>query len=180
MVGYYKRPEETAKVLSPDGWFNTGDLGRFTIRGELSLTGRAKETIVLLGGENIEPSPIEDALKESPYISQIMVVGQDKKHLGALIVPNFDAVRDWLAAQGAAGGTSPEELCTREEVYALVKKELHRLMTEERGFKYYERIPRFALLPREFAVGDEMTQTMKLKRNVITERRAEEIASLFR
>ena len=107
MVGYYKRPEETAKVLSPDGWFNTGDLGRFTIRGELSLTGRAKETIVLLGGENIEPSPIEDALKESPYLSQIMVVGQDKKHLGALIVPNFDAVRDWLAAQGAGGGDVP-------------------------------------------------------------------------
>jgi long-chain acyl-CoA synthetase len=180
MVGYHKRPEETAKVLSPDGWFNTGDLGRFTIRGELSLTGRAKETIVLLGGENIEPSPIEDALKESPYLSQIMVVGQDKKHLGALIVPNFDAVRDWLAAQGAAGATSPEEICRREEVYALVKKELHRLMTEERGFKYYERIPRFALLSKEFAVGDEMTQTMKLRRTVIEERRAEEIASLFR
>ena len=107
MLGYHKRPEETAKVLSPDGWFNTGDLGRFTIRGELSLTGRAKETIVLLGGENIEPAPIEDALKESPYLAQIMVVGQDKKHLGALIVPNFDAVRDWLAAQGAGGGTSP-------------------------------------------------------------------------
>jgi len=180
MVGYYKRPEETAKVLSPDGWFNTGDLGRLTIRGELSLTGRAKETIVLLGGENIEPSPIEDALKESPYLVQIMVVGQDKKHLGALIVPGFDAVRDWLAAQGAGGGTSPEEICKREDVHALVKKELHRLMTEGRGFKYYERIPRFALLPREFAVGDELTQTMKLKRNVITERYAEQIASLFR
>jgi long-chain acyl-CoA synthetase len=180
MVGYHKRPEETAKVLSPEGWFNTGDLGRLTIRGELALTGRAKETIVLLGGENIEPQPIEDALKESPYLSQIMVVGQDKKHLGALIVPNFEAVRDWLAAQGATGGTAPEELCAREEVHALVKRELHRLMTEERGFKYYERIPRFALQPREFAVGDEMTQTMKLRRNVIAERRAEEIASLFR
>jgi len=180
MAGYYKRPEATAKVLSPDGWFNTGDLGRMTIRGELSLTGRAKETIVLLGGENIEPSPIEDALKESPFISQIMVVGQDKKHLGALIVPGFDAVRDWLAAQGATGGTSPQEICKREDVYALVKKELHRLMTEERGFKYYERIPRFALQAQEFAVGDEMTQTMKLRRNVISERRAEEIAALFR
>jgi long-chain acyl-CoA synthetase len=180
MVGYHKRPEETAKVLSADGWFNTGDLGRFTVRGELSLTGRAKETIVLLGGENIEPQPIEDALKESPYLSQIMVVGQDRKHLGALIVLNFDAVRDRLAAEGAAGGMSPEELCTREDVHALVKKELHRLMTEERGFKYYERIPRFALQPREFAVGDEMTQTMKLRRNVIAERRAEVIASLFR
>jgi len=180
MVGYHKRPEETAKVLSADGWFNTGDLGRMTIRGELSLTGRAKETIVLLGGENIEPQPIEDALKESPYLAQIMVVGQDKKHLGALIVLNFAAVSDALAAQGVAGELPPEELCKREDVHALVKKELHRLMTEERGFKYYERIPRFALQSREFAVGDEMTQTMKLRRNVIEERRAQEIASLFR
>lgn len=180
MLGYHKRPEETAQVLSPDGWFNTGDLGRFTIRGELSLTGRAKETIVLLGGENVEPAPIEDALKESPYVSQVMVVGQDRKHLGALIVPNFDALRDWLSAQGAGGATSPEELCRREDVHALVKKELHRLMTEERGFKYYERIPRFALLPSEFAVGDEMTQTMKLRRTMVVERHAEEIASLFR
>ncbi|MHB8837232.1 MAG: AMP-dependent synthetase/ligase [Candidatus Methylomirabilia bacterium] len=180
MVGYYKRPEATAKVLSADGWFNTGDLGRMTTRGELSLTGRAKETIVLLGGENIEPQPIEDALKESPFISQVMVVGQDKKHLGALIVPGFDAIRDWLAEQGATGGTSPEEICKRQEVYALVKQELHRLMTEERGFKYYERIPRFALLPREFAVGEELTQTMKLRRNVIDERYAAQIASLFR
>jgi len=180
MLGYYKRPEETAQALSPDGWFNTGDLGRLTIRGELSLTGRAKDTIVLLGGENIEPQPIEDALKESPYLAQIMIVGQDKKHLGALIVLNFDAVRDWLAAQGAVGGMSPEELCKRPEVHALMKKELHRLLTEERGFKYYERVPRFALQSREFAVGDEMTQTMKLRRNVIQESRAEQIASLFR
>ena len=148
--------------------------------GELALTGRAKETIVLIGGENIEPQPIEDALKESPYLSQIMVVGQDKKHLGALIVLNFDAIRDWLAARGAGGGTSPEEICRREDVYALVKKELHRLMTEERGFKYYERIPRVVLLEREFAVGEELTQTMKMRRSVIAEKYAAQIEALFR
>jgi long-chain acyl-CoA synthetase len=180
MVGYYQRPQETAKVLSPDGWFDTGDLGRFTIRGELSLTGRAKETIVLLGGENVEPSPIEEALKVSVYLSQVMVVGQDRKHLGALVVPNFEAVREWLAARGGAGNLSPAELCAREDVLGLVKAELQRLLTVERGFKHYERIPRFALLPREFAVGEEMTQTLKMKRNVIAERCAAQIEALFR
>ena len=180
MVGYHERPEETAKVLSADGWFNTGDLGRLTVRGELSLTGRAKETIVLLGGENVEPTPIEEALKESAFLGQVMVVGQDRKHLGALIVPDVEAVRGWLANRGVAGGLSAAEICAREDVHALVKAELHRLLTEERGFKYYERILRFALLEREFAVGDEMTQTMKLRRNVIAERHAEQIDGLFR
>jgi long-chain acyl-CoA synthetase len=176
MRGYYRRPEETAKALSADGWFNTGDLGRMTTRGELSLTGRAKETIVLLGGENVEPTPIEEALKESPFISQVMVVGQDRKHLGALIVPGLDALRERLGA----GDATAEQLCAREDAQAIVKAELHRLLTEHHGFKYYERIPRFVLLPREFAVGEEMTQTMKMKRNVIAERYAEQIASLFR
>jgi long-chain acyl-CoA synthetase len=180
MLGYYRRPEETARVLSPDGWFNTGDLGRLTVRGELALTGRAKETIVLLGGENVEPTPIEEALKESPYIAQVMVVGQDRKHLGALVVPGFDAVRDWLAGRGAAGTPSDDELCARDEVHELIKGELRRLLTEERGFKYYERIPRVALLGREFAVGEELTQTMKMRRNVIAEEYAAQIDALFR
>ena len=180
MLGYYRRPEETAKVLSPDGWFNTGDLGRLTVRGELALTGRAKETIVLLGGENVEPTPIEEALKESPYIAQVMVVGQDRKHLGALVVPGFDAVRGWLAARGVAGSPTDAEISAREDVRELVKEELRRLLTEERGFKYYERIPRLALLEREFAVGEELTQTMKMRRNVIAAEYAAQIEALFR
>jgi long-chain acyl-CoA synthetase len=180
MLGYYRRPEETAKVLGADGWFNTGDLGRLTVRGELALTGRAKETIVLLGGENVEPTPIEEALKESPYIAQVMVVGQDRKHLGALVVPGFEALRGWLAARGVAGAPSDAELCEREDVRELVKEELRRLLTEERGFKYYERIPRVALLAREFAVGEELTQTMKMRRAVIAQKRAAQIEALFR
>ncbi|HWR97694.1 MAG TPA: hypothetical protein VN317_04665, partial [Candidatus Methanoperedens sp.] len=122
----------------------------------------------------------EEALKESPYVSQVMVVGQDKKHLGALVVPGFDAVRAWLAARGVAGAPTEAEVCAREDVRELVKAELHRLLTEERGFKYYERIPRVALLEREFAVGEELTQTMKMRRAVISERYAAQIESLFR
>jgi len=181
MAGYYRRPEETAQVLSADGWFDTGDLGRMTIRGELSITGRAKETIVLLGGENVEPTPIEEAAAESPYIAQIMVVGQDRKHLGALVVPAFDAVRERLRGQGVpeAQLADPAAVCDREETRVLVKAELHRLLTEERGFKYYERIPRFRLLAQEFRPGAELTHTLKKRREVIVEQHRALIEELF-
>ncbi len=182
MAGYHKRPEETAKVLSPEGWLNTGDLGRFTVRGELAITGRAKETIVLLGGENVEPTPIEEAAAESPYISQIMVVGQDRKHLGALVVPAYDAVRDRLHELGVPDQLlgSPASLAACEPAHELIRAELHRLLTEERGFKYYERIPRFRLLAHEFAPGDELTHTLKKRRDVISSRHGALIEEMFR
>ncbi|MFC1657611.1 AMP-dependent synthetase/ligase [Candidatus Moduliflexota bacterium] len=100
MEGYYKKPEETASAIDEEGWFDTGDLGKMTVRGELTLTGRAKETIVLMGGENVEPTPIEDSITECPFISQVMIVGQDRKALGALIVPDFAALGDRGGARG--------------------------------------------------------------------------------
>ena len=119
---------------------------------------------MLLGGENVEPTPIEEALKESPYISQVMVVGQDKQ--APRRARSCRASR--RCASGSRRGAPPARRRTRSSArartsLALVKAELHRLLTEERGFKYYERIPRFALLEREFAVGEEMTQTMKMQ-----------------
>jgi long-chain acyl-CoA synthetase len=176
MQGYCKNPEETARVIDSDGWFDTGDLGRMTIRGELSLTGRAKETIVLLGGENVEPSPIEEALKESALIAQVMVVGQDRKTLGALVVPDFGALRE----KGGLGDLDPSALCEDGTAQALVKDEIQRLVSAGRGFKDFERIGRVQLLPREFAVGKELTLTMKMRRDVITELYADRIEALFR
>ncbi|HUI71703.1 MAG TPA: long-chain fatty acid--CoA ligase, partial [Spirochaetia bacterium] len=99
MRGYYKRPDKTAEVLSDDGWLNTGDLGMMTYRGELKIIGRTKETIVLLGGENVEPVPIEDTILESEYIDQVMVVGQDQKFLAALVVPNDELLEKYAATQ---------------------------------------------------------------------------------
>lgn len=90
-VGYYKEPEKTAKALQ-DGWLDSGDILTWTHTGELKFAGRAKDTIVLSGGENLEPAPIEAKLTESEFISQVIVVGQDKKNLGVLIVPFFDRV----------------------------------------------------------------------------------------
>ncbi len=176
MAGYYKRPDMTAQVIDDEGWFDTGDLGRMTVRGELSLTGRAKETIVLMGGENVEPTPIEDALTESSYIAQAMVVGQDRKTLGLLVVPAFDA----LAEREEFRGRTPGQLCGEEGVLAVIRDEIRRLVSEERGFRPFERPSRVRLLDREFAVGDELTHTMKKRRNIIAERHAALIEDMFR
>ena len=105
MKGYYKRPEKTAEVLTSDGWLNTGDLGMVTYKGEIRIIGRTKETIVLLGGENVEPVPIEDTMLESEYIDQVMVVGQDQKFLGALVVPNQERWRNMPRSRRSAGRT---------------------------------------------------------------------------
>jgi len=176
MEGYYKKPAETAAAIDEEGWFDTGDLGRMTIRGELSLTGRAKETIVLLGGENIEPTPIEDAITESSYISQAMVVGQDRKSLGVLVIPDLEALRERSGLQGMEAA----ELCRDESVQALVKDEIKRLVSAERGFKAFERITRFRLLENEFAIGEELTHTLKKRRNIISDRYEETIGEMYR
>lgn len=99
MQGYYNNPEATQTAIDPEGWFNSGDLGWVTRQDDLIITGRAKDTIVLTNGENIEPQPIEDVCLRSPYIDQIMLVGQDQKVLGALIVPNLDALQQWATTQ---------------------------------------------------------------------------------
>jgi long-chain acyl-CoA synthetase len=178
MHGYYKRPEATAAVLSEDGWLNTGDLGRLTLTGELAVTGRAKDTIVLLGGENVEPKPVEKALSESPYIAQVMVVGQDQKVIGALIVPNDEQVMAYVAEAALGCATYPEALA-HDEVQSLLSCEIRRLVGAERGFKPYERVRRFVLLAEPFAVGRELTHTLKMRRNVIAEIYAQEIAEMF-
>jgi len=178
MHGYYKRPEATATVLSRDGWLNTGDLGRLTLTGELAITGRAKDTIVLSGGENVEPKPVEKALSESPYIAQVMVVGQDQKVIGALIVPNDEQVMAYVAEAGLGCATYPQAL-DHDEVRSLLACEIRRLVGAERGFKPYERVRRFALLAEPFAVGRELTHTLKMRRNVIAEIYAQEIAEMF-
>ncbi len=176
MAGYHRRDDLTRQVIDADGWFDTGDLGMMTIRGELAIRGRAKETIVLLGGENVEPSPIEQKLLESPYIMQVMLVGQDRKALGALVVPNVEAITDRFRAEGRPVPDSP---AADNGVRELIKGELARLVTPANGFRPFERITRVALLAEPFRVGDELTHTLKMKRQVIAEKHAALIDSLF-
>ena len=177
MLGYYKKPEATAQVLK-DGWLNTGDLAVFTHRGECKIVGRAKETIVLLGGENIEPTPIEETLVQSDYIDQAMVVGQDKKFLGALIVPNMEKLEAFAAERGISY-MAREELLDNPVIQEQIHDEIQRLINPKNGFKVFERIYRFKLLPKPFEVGKELTNTLKIRRNVVQELYKKEIESLF-
>jgi long-chain acyl-CoA synthetase len=173
MKGYYKDPEATARVLR-DGWLATGDLGVMTFNDCLKIVGRCKETIVLLGGENVEPLPIESKLLESPLIEQCMVVGQDQKHLGVLVVPSvggFAAV-EVVVSDSAA-------LVERLEARELIQAEIRRLICAEAGFKSFERLAALELIGKPFEVGDELTMTFKLRRHVITERYADRIEEMF-
>jgi long-chain acyl-CoA synthetase len=173
MRGYYKNPEATEKVLR-DGWMNTGDLGMVTFNDCLKILGRSKETIVLLNGENVEPVPIEAQLLESRFIEQCMIVGQDEKHLGALIVPSLEALKGQgfnFAGLGDAEGDA--------RVTDIVNSEIKRLVSREAGFKPFEFVLGWRFVPKAFEVGDELTATFKHRRHVITEKYAGLIDSIF-
>jgi long-chain acyl-CoA synthetase len=179
MKGYYKRAEATAAALSKDGWLNTGDLAVRTHRGEIAIRGRAKETIVLLSGENVEPAPIEDTICESDFVQQVMVVGQDQRHLAALVVPNFERLEKHAQESGIAYRDVPD-LVAKAETSRLLLAEINARVSPKRGFRQFERVNAVKLLPKVFEPGVEVTNTLKLKRDVITETYKKEIASLFK
>lgn len=179
MKGYYEDPVETAKVLSPDGWLNTGDLGVLTHDGALAIVGRKKDTIVLLSGKNIEPAPIEKHLAYSPLIDTAVVVGQDQKHLGALIVPNIAFVRQY-ARENAIRDDSIEELVRNAAVLNLYREAIDGQVNARHGFQSYERIRAFALLTRPFEAPRELSAKQELKRAEVNRLYAREIAGLFR
>lgn len=179
MVGYYKEPEKSKQVLSEDGWLNSGDILMWTAGGQLKFAGRAKDTIVLLGGENIEPQPIEDALVQSDLVLQIVVVGQDKKTLGALIVPNAEVVKQRLALENVKVSDDVSGWNKEQAVVNLFRAEIKQRNSEKNGFKNFEKVTGFHILSKEFQVGEELTQTLKVKRNVVFEKYSKEIESIY-
>jgi len=170
MKGYYKNEKKTAEVLK-DGWFNTGDLGKKTYNGKyLKIIGRMKDTIVLIGGENVEPQPLEDKLKESQYINMVIIVGQDKPRLGALIIPDFETIQEYAGKNNIAY-QDKQDLISKKEIIALFQKEQKRLISRETGFQPYETVMGIALLLEEFSQEkNEMTESLKLKRYIIHEK----------
>ncbi|MGE0143590.1 MAG: long-chain fatty acid--CoA ligase [Planctomycetota bacterium] len=176
MQGYWNNVEQTANVLI-DGWFNSGDLGCIDSRGELRITGRAKDTIVLAGGENVEPDRLETQLKTSPFIDQVVVLGQDQKHLGALLVINAENLSQEIAE---ADWENDEGVLRSDAVQRLLRREIDRLVSRAQGFRPSERIASFrALLEPMTAENGLMTQTMKIRRHIVNERYAPLIAELF-
>ncbi len=171
MKGYYKDPEMTRKVLTHDGWFNTGDLGIVTYNNTLKLVGRSKETVVLLNGENVEPVPIENKIMQSPFIDHVMVVGQDQNFLGALVVPVLEKFREH--------GSTHADLAKNEVVRRAILKEVKQALTAQNGFKSFEKVNDVRLLPKTFEVGDELSAKMSMKRHIITEKYRSLIDSMY-
>ena len=179
MNGYYKDENATKAVLDDDGWFNTGDIGWLTGDNNLVLVGRMKETIVLSNGENIEPIPIEEACLESPYIEQIVLVGQDESSLGALVVPSEAALEKCgLLAQDLKSGKT---LSIKDQTLRdLIKKEISTYIKNKKNLQPFENIKQFEVLKENFNTANGlMSQTSKIKRNRIFERYQQIISNMF-
>jgi len=176
MAGYVGKPEATARVLSADGWFDTGDLGRLLADGSLVLTGRAKDTIVLSSGENIEPGPLEEALVASPLVEQVMLVGQDRRQLGALLVPKPEALAAWAAGQGLA---APAAVGLDAALSRALRGEFNRLLTARPGSRPDERLAGVVCVEPFTIENGLLTQTLKQRRDRIAERDAAAIEALY-
>ncbi|HJR60612.1 MAG TPA: long-chain fatty acid--CoA ligase [Vicinamibacterales bacterium] len=176
MAGYYNKPEATAEVLK-DGWFHTGDIGTLDEHGYLSITDRKKDLLVTSGGKKIAPQPLENTLKRSPLVAEAVVLGDRQRYAAALIVPDFAALERRLKDLGRPPGER-EELIKREDVMALYDEIVDGL---NRDLAQYERIKRFALLPKEFSIeSGELTPTLKVKRKIVAEKWREVIEGLYR
>lgn len=178
MAGYYKDSERTGAMIDKDGFIHTGDLAVISREGDFILVGRAKDTIVLSGGENIEPIPIEQALRSSEYIENCVVVGQDRKSLGVLITLDKKNVERYLKSE-AIPYINREDLEELEEVNKLINSVITSLISKANGFKAYEQISRFRILSESFQNGIELSAKGEVKRKVISEKYKEDIDSLY-
>ncbi|MFK5925517.1 MAG: AMP-binding protein [Desulfuromusa sp.] len=178
--GYYKNDEENDNAFTADGFFRTGDLGKLTLSGELVITGRSKEIIVLASGENIDPSRIESEITKLPFVSDAVLVGQDKKGLGALIVPDFDQLRSFISDKFEQREESTDKLLLDKQTINRVKTEINRLLKPKNGFKPFEKLQNIHFLDKEFKMGEELTNTLKKKRHVIETKYQEIINKLLK
>jgi len=178
--GYENNDEENRKAFTSDGFFHTGDLGKLTLRGELLITGRSKEIIVLASGENIDPSRIESAITRLPFVNDAVLVGQDKKGLGALVVPDFEKLREFAASKLDMIVESTEQLRSDHRLLEKVRAEMNRLLHSKKGFKPFEKLQKIHFLEGEFKPGEELTNTLKKKRHVIEKKYHELIAKLLK
>lgn len=176
MCGYFNLPEETAKAIDGEGWFHTGDQGRLDERGNLVITGRLKELIVTSYGKKVAPVPIEADILKSPYIDQVVLFGDNRKFITALVVPQREAIERFAREKGIAIADYPA-LLARKEITDLVAAEIERATVDLTPF---EKVRAFKLLPDGFTVANELlTPTLKLRRKKIVERYQDAIDALY-
>jgi long-chain acyl-CoA synthetase len=176
MRGYYNNPSATSEVIDKDGWFHTGDVGMFDPQGHLMITDRKKHLFVSSGGKNIAPQPIESLFLQSKFIDQFLLVGDGRMFLTALIVPEFDILKNY-AISGGIKFTMEADLTRNEDVRKLFEKEIQRI---QKDLPTYERVRRFELLPEQLTVENgEITPTLKVKRKVVERKYAELIEKMY-
>ena len=176
MKGYYKKEEETREALE-GGWLHTGDIGHLDTEGFLVITDRKKDLIVTSGGKNVAPQPIENTLKQNPFIANAVVIGGSRKFIAALLVPNFEKLEEYAKARGV-GYVNRKDLIQNEAVVRFLLEEVDRTTP---NLAPYEKVKKIALLERDFEIEQgEITPTLKVKRNIVEEKYKELIDSLYR
>jgi len=177
MRGYYNKPEETRAVFTSDGWFKTGDVGTLDKDGFLRITDRKKELFKTSGGKYIAPQPIEQAIKGSRFVNQVVLIGSERKFPAALIVPVWEQLESYCKLKGIEV-KSRSELCSHPRIIDLIQRQVDALTP---NLAKYERIKKVALLENEFTIeGGELTPTLKVKRRVIDEKYRDLIEALYR
>ncbi|MDE6588367.1 MAG: long-chain fatty acid--CoA ligase [Paramuribaculum sp.] len=176
MSGYYGKPEATAEAFTADGWFRTGDAGRIDDTGALILTERIKDLFKTSNGKYIAPQAIESRLGEDKFIDQVAVIGDQRKYVTAIIIPAYEALKEYAGANKISY-QNLEDLVKNSEIRAMIADRIERL---QKGFAGFERIKKFTLLPKAFTMeAGELTNTLKIKRPVIAQRYAREIEAMY-
>lgn len=175
MLGYFNKPGATKESIDAERWFHTGDIGEVDAEGYLRITDRKKELLVLSNGKNVAPSPIEQSIKESPYIEQAVVIGDNRNFVSALVVPSYDSMKTWCANHGVP--TDPAAMADDPKVVKLLTEET--LKACER-FSHFEQVKKIAVLPRELSQQTgELTPTLKVKRRAVDNNFKDRIDAIY-
>ncbi|HUR99698.1 MAG TPA: long-chain fatty acid--CoA ligase, partial [Pyrinomonadaceae bacterium] len=176
MLGYYNKPEATRDAFTEDGWFRTGDIGEIDDEGFLRITDRKKELFKTSGGKYIAPSPIEQMIRSSRFVSQAVLVGNDRKFAAALVVPNFEMLGSYVQLKGINAKT-PAEMCRDDRIINLVERQI---ASATQSLARFETVKKIALLENELTVASgELTPTLKIKRRVVEEKYKDVIDRLY-
>ena len=177
MLGYYKDEEQTRSVFDEQGWFHTGDVGHLEEGKFLMVTDRKKEIFKLSSGKFVAPQPIENRIKESSFIDQVMVVGEHEKFASALLVPDFNYLKEWCAKNDIKNGKKREELIAIPEVITVMNQEIDRI---NQSLMDWERIKRFRMVPEDWSPATgELSASLKLKRKVVADRYSKLLESIY-
>ena len=176
MKGYYNRPEETEKVFTEDGWFKTGDAGKIDANGNLTITDRLKDLMKTSNGKYIAPQMIENLLTNNNFIQQIVLIAEGKQFVSALIVPNFEFLKEYLKKKNIPF-TNWEEIVNKKEINDFYKEKIKEI---QQHLSDFEKVKKFTLMPSEFEISNgEITPTLKVKRNIVLKKYADVIEKMY-